>query len=313
MAVAVGFRRARLRYAYMLMRGKSLETGVVTKEEMESNLEKFKRALEVVTDLDNWHTFMGLFGDSGYLNGNMVTSKNAVTYSYIFYLIGKYDYKVKPMVLQKIIKKWIFMSTITRFYSGSTESVVEKQFADLRNVHTANEFVDYWEEVISTKFSEDYFNLTLPSEFVSSASNTPAWFGYIAALNILGTPMLFSNTTLAAKLVNGANGDKKAIDKHHIFPKNYLAKIGITEDRDRNQIANFAYIDYNQNIDISDDPPSVYVEKFRRKLGEEEYLKVCKENALPADFENMDYMDFLKQRRRLMSNIVKKAYLRLCK
>jgi hypothetical protein len=33
MAVAVGFRRARLRYAYMLMRGKDLETGIITSEE----------------------------------------------------------------------------------------------------------------------------------------------------------------------------------------------------------------------------------------------------------------------------------------
>ena len=38
--------------------------------------------------------------------------------------------------------------------------------------------------------------------------------------------MLFSTTALAAKLLPGASGDKKAIDKHHIFPKNYLTGIG---------------------------------------------------------------------------------------
>lgn len=79
MAVAVGFCRARLRYAYMLMRGKNLETGIVTKEEMDMNFTKFKKALDEVT----------------------------------------------------------------YFYTGSTESEVEKQFADLRNVHTADEFVSY--------------------------------------------------------------------------------------------------------------------------------------------------------------------------
>ena len=31
------------------------------------------------------------------------------------------------------------MSTITGFYTGSTESEVEKQFADLRDVHNAGE------------------------------------------------------------------------------------------------------------------------------------------------------------------------------
>lgn len=312
MAVAVGFRRARLRYAYMLMRGKDLDTGTVTREEMEKNLTKFKNALDQVTDLNNWHTFMGLFSDAGYVNGSIVASSNAVVFCYVLYLIGKYNYKVPPIPLQKIIKKWIFMSTITYFYTGSTESEVEKQFADLRNVNTADEFISYLDGVISTRFSDDYFDLTLPSSLISAAATSPSWFGYIAALNVLGTPMLFSTSTLAAKMLPGASGDKKAIDKHHIFPKHYLTELGFTSDRDRNQIANFTYLDYNTNIDISDDPPEKYVERYRRKLGEEGYKKTCAENALPVDFEKMSYPDFLDQRRKLMAGIVKQAYLKLC-
>ncbi len=312
MAVAVGFRRARLRYAYMLMRGKDLDTGIVTKEEMGKNLVKFKGALDKVTNLNNWHTFMGLFADAGYVNGNIVASSNAVVFCYVLYLIGKYDYKVQPIALQKVIKKWIFMSTITLFYTGSTESEVEKQFADLRSVNTADEFVSYLEGIISTRFSDDYFHLTLPSALMSAAATSPAWFGYIAALNVLGTPMLFSTTTLAAKLLPGASGDKKAIDKHHIFPKHYLTELGYTSDRDRNQIGNFTYLDYSTNIDISDDPPAKYVERYRQKLGEDGYKKTCAENALPVDFEKMSYPDFLDKRRKLMAGIVKQAYMKLC-
>lgn len=312
MAVAVGFRRARLRYAYMLMRGKNLETGVFSKEEREVNLLKFKNALDKVTNLNNWHTFMGLFADAGYITSNIVASTNAIVFCYVLYLIGKYDYKVPPVILQKIIKKWIFMSTITSFYTVSTESEVEKQLADLRNVHTADAFVAYLDGVISTKFSDDYFNLTLPADLMSAAATSPAWLGYIAALNVLGTPMLFSTTTLAAKLLPGASGDKKAIDKHHIFPKNYLTGIGYTSDRDRNQVANFTYLDYNTNIDISDDSPAEYVDRYRQKLGDEEYKKSCAENALPVDFEKMSYPNFLEQRRKLMADIVKKAYQKLC-
>ena len=142
---------------------------------------------------------------------------------------------------------------------------------------------------------------------MSAAAASPSWFGYIAALNVLGTPMLFSTTTFAAKLLPGASGDKKAINKHHIFPKNYLTGIGYKSDRDRNQIANFAYLDYNTNIDISDDPPAEYVERYRQKLGEDGYKKTCTENALPVDFEKMSYLDFLEQRRKLMAGIVKKG------
>lgn len=312
MAVAVGFRRARLRYAYMLMRGKNLETGIITKDEMDANLDKFKSALDKVTNLNNWHAFMGLFADAGYVNGSIVASTNAVVFCYVLYLIGKFDYKVPAVTLNKVIKKWIFFSTITYFYTGSTESEVEKQFADLRGVDTADEYVSYLENIISTRFTEDYFNLTLPNDLISASAISPSWYGYLAALNVLGTPMLFSTTSQAAKMLPGASGDKKAIDKHHIFPKHYLTEIGYTTDRDRNQIANFTYLDYNTNIDISDDPPSDYVGRYRSKLGEEGYRKSCAENALPENFENMAYPEFLEQRRKLMAQIVKKAYLKLC-
>ena len=125
--------------------------------------------------------------------------------------------------------------------------------------------------------------------------------------------MLFSTTPLSKYFVLGTSGGKNSIDKHHIFPKNYLAKIGYDDDRDRNQIANFTYLDYTTNIDISDKPPIEYVFEYRKKLGEEGYELACEQNALPKNFENLSYPEFLKQRRMLMAQIVKKAYKELDK
>ena len=313
MAVGLGFRRARLRYAYMLLRGKNLKTGEITQEVRQENLAIFKKSLDTVTNLNNWHGFMNLFSLAGYLKGSLVTSSNAVVFSYVLYLIGKYDYKVPSVELNKIISKWIFMSTITGFYSGSTETEVEKQFADLRNIHNSSEFVEYLNSVISNRFTDDYFKYSLPAELNSSSATSPAWYGYVAAINVLNTPMLFSTTPLSKYFVLGTSGGKNSIDKHHIFPKNYLAKIGYDDDRDRNQIANFTYLDYTTNIDISDKPPIEYVSEYRKKLGEEGYELACEQNALPKNFENLSYPEFLKQRRMLMAQIVKKAYKELDK
>lgn len=313
MSVGVGFRRARLRYVYMLLRGKNLKTGEITQNIREENLKIFKESLDMVTNLNNWHAFMNLFASAGYLKGSFVASSNAVVFSYVLYLIGKYDYKVSSVELQKIISKWIFMSTITGFYTGSTESQVEKQFADLRDVHNADEFVVYLDSVIANRFTDDYFEYSLPSELNSSSATSPAWYGYIAAINVLGTPMLFSTAPLSQYFILGTSGDKNSIDKHHIFPKNYLGKIGYNNDRDRNQIANFTYLDYATNIDISDAPPTEYVSRYRDKLGEEEYKLACKQNALPENFEQLSYPEFLIKRRILMAQIVKKAYDKLNK
>jgi hypothetical protein len=313
MSVGVGFRRARLRYAYMLLRGKNLKTGEITQNVREENLSTFKNSLSVVTNLNNWHSFMNLFASAGYLKSSLVASSNAVVFSYVLYLIGKYDYKVSSVELQKIIRKWIFMSTITGFYTGSTESEVEKQFADLRDIHNADEFVEYLNSVIANRFTDDYFEYSLPSELNSSSATSPAWYGYIAAINVLGTPMLFSTAPLSQFFILGTSGNKNAIDKHHIFPKHYLETIGYNNDRDRNQIANFTYLDYPTNIDISDTPPAEYVGRYREKLGEEGYKLACAQNALPENFEQLPYPEFLSKRRLLMAQIIKKAYNELNK
>lgn len=310
MAVGVGFHRARLRYAYMLLRGKNLETGKYSDETRTQNLSIFKDALEEVMNLNNWHAFLNCVSSAGYVSNKIIASSNAVVFSYVLYLIGKLEYKVDSVRLNQIISKWFFMSAITYFYTGSTESEVERQFADLRNVHTADEFIDYLERSIASRFTDDYFNLTLPNELNTSSAISPAWYGYIASQIVLNNPMLFSTSGLAKYLLPGASGTKNAVDKHHIFPKNYLTQIGYSTDRDRNQAANFTYLDYVTNIDISDDAPALYIERYKKKLGEE-YKTHCDNHALPENFETMDYMEFLSMRRTLMAQIIKKAFMRL--
>ena len=311
MAVGLGFHRARLKYGYKLLRGKDLETGIVSEETRDKNISIFKSAIDNVTNMNNWHSFLNLFAEAGYLNKSLVASNYVVVFSYVLYLIGKNEYKVNPVELRKVITRWIFMSTVTSFYSSSPESTVERQLADLRSISGACGFVAYLNQTIKQRMNDSYFNVELINGLTSSSATSPVWFGYIASINVLGTPMLFSNTPLSKYWVLGSDGMKKAIDKHHIFPKQYLADIGIPDDRDRNQLANFTYLDFNTNIDISDDAPALYVERYKAKLGEKEYAKACADNALPKNFETLDYFDFLAARRVMMASIIRKAFEKL--
>lgn len=312
-SVGYGFHRARLRYAYMIMRGKDLQTGQTSPITRAQNLDCFKKSLEVATNLNNWHSYINLCKGVGYINSSMVSSNNAIVYGYMFYLIGKYQYNVPAMALDKICKKWFFTSLLTSYYTQSSpETTVEHQFAELRAAHTAQDYINYFEKEIQGLLTDDFFNITLVNNLNSSAAISPEWNSYTASINILSTPMLFSTNNLASLLSPGSSGTKKAIDKHHIFPKHYLETIGITDDRVRNQIANFTYLDYKTNIEIGDQEPALYVNEYRTKLGEDSYKKTCAENALPEDFEHMTYSNFLAERRKLMSGIIKKAYLKLC-
>ena len=311
-AVGYGFHRARLRYAYQLMRGKDLRTGIVTTQTRDENLVKFKDALNTATNLNCWHAFLNLFAQAGYVSGDFVASSNATVYCYVMYLIGKYEYKLKTLDLNKLITKWIYMTTVTGFYTNSPESTVESMFADLRDIKTGDDYIRYMDDVIASRFTDDYFNVTLPKDLVTSSVTSPSWLGYIAAINVLGTPMFLSTASAKQFLVPGASGTKNAIDRHHVFPKNYLSGIGIKDDRDRNQVSNYTYIDYATNIDIGDDPPADYVDRYKKKLGDDGFRKTCEENALPDGFENMPYQEFLTKRRKLMAGVIRKGYERLC-
>jgi hypothetical protein len=312
MAVGYGFNRARMRYGYKILRGKNLKTGETSEETRKENLEIFKNALDLVMDVNNWHAYLNLFPNAGYIRGNLVSSSYVVIYGYVWYLMGKYQYHVGPLELRKVITKFIFMSLVRQYYGLAPESSVERNFADLRDVKDAQGFVDYFNKEVELNFTEDFFTKTLPDDLHSSSAISPSWYGYIASINVLGTPMLFSTSPLSVYWEKGGSGKKKAIDKHHIFPKNYLKHQGFDSDRDRNQIANFTYLDYNTNIDIADNPPVDYVGRYREKLGEEGYRLACEQNALPLGFESMDYFTFLEERRKLMSGIIKKAYKKLC-
>ena len=310
-AVAVGFDRARLKYAYMLMRGRDLKTGVTSQKTQIENLAKFRDAMEQVTNLNNWHDFLNLFPAAGYLNDTLVTSANAVVYSYALYLIGKYKFNVPALQLRRAMTRYIFTVTVNATYSGSSETYFEGQLNDLKGRKTADDFLAYIDEFISTLFTESYFTVTLPAELKTSSTQAPTWCAFVAAQNVLGAQVWLGTTAVSSLLAVGSSGTKRAYDKHHIFPKNHLKSIGIEKDVDCNQIANFVFLDYPTNIEISDKAPAEYAPLFRRKLGEDAYRRSCEINAIPPDFETLSYEDFLKARRELMARIIKVAFDKL--
>jgi hypothetical protein len=76
-------------------------------------------------------------------------------------------------------------------------------------------------------------------------------------------------------------------------------------------MANYAYIDWKDNMDILDDAPSVYYPIVCAGRSDEDIIQMEKENALPRGWENMSYEEFLVERRKLMAARIKKAFEQL--
>ena len=76
-------------------------------------------------------------------------------------------------------------------------------------------------------------------------------------------------------------------------------------------MANYAFIDWKDNMQILDETPSIYYPVVCEGRTSEEILHMEEENALPHDWENMPYEEFLIERRRLMAAKIKQAYEKL--
>lgn len=132
-----------------------------------------------------------------------------------------------------------------------------------------------------------------------------------AALNIVNAKALFSTLTIKELLDPDVQAKKSAIEKHHLFPKNYLEQQGITEGQRVSNIANRAYVEWADNIDISDQPPSEYFPKYTARFDEEELQRMMYWHALPDGWHQMDYDTFLEERRQRIAQVTRDGYKRL--
>lgn len=315
--MAFTFKRARLKYAYMLLRGSDLKRGADKKIDLnrrKENFEKLEDGLDKVLNLDNWQGFIKSVTSAGFINSNLISSDNTLVYCYMDYLIGKYDFNVEYDRLRKIVARWFFMTSTTSHYTGSFEATAQEELNSFMELHNADEFENYIDNQIKVVFTNDYFEYTLPNSLITSSPTSAVWYTYLASLNILDAKVLFSNMYIRDLLSGDFDSNRSALERHHLFPKAYLTKLGYTDDKDRNQIANFAYIEWEDNMEIEDNSPEIYFKPiFEKKIPEEERKNVMSIHALPENWYAMDYKDFLDVRRKLMSKVIKQGYEKLSK
>lgn len=310
-AVGYGFRRARMNYIYSILRGKDLETGEFSDKRRVQQFEKLKEAQEKTLDITTWHEFLKSLMIAGFIREDILSSKSNVLYSYIFFLIGKNDFNIELNLLKRLIARWFFFTSLTGRYTSSPETYMEIDLAKLREVHTSEEFVNLLTEIIDSSITNDYWDVTLPSGLATSSSRSPQLFAYYASLVMLGAKGLFSKIEVRDLIQGGLKSKRTALERHHLFPKAYLIKQGIDNQTLRNQIANYALVEWGDNLEISDQPPREYLRKALRPFSKEEKEKMYFWHALPQNWEKMDYERFLVERRKLMAKVIKQAFEKL--
>lgn len=309
--VALAFRRARLRNVYSLLRGKDLQTEKYSPESRDRQFRKLAEALDYALDLQNWHEFFKTLRYAGYISGQMISSEIAILFTYALWLIGRRDFELDMPSLRDIMARWFYMVTLTGRYTGSPETQMEQDLALLRGLKTREEFIRVLEQQIAQVFTDDYWNVTLPGELESAAPRSVGQFAFFASLCLHDAYVLYSRLKVAELLNPALQAKKSAIERHHLFPRKYLQKIGVMEDRLINQIANYALVEWSDNIRISDKPPSEYAPILESRFTAEELKQMYAWHALPENWFTLEYTDFLTQRRTLMAHVIRDGYRHL--
>jgi len=309
--IGLGFGRARLRYVYSILRGKDLETEEYSDERREQQFVILKDAQEYALNLQNWHEFLKVLMRAGFRSGKMISSQNALLYAYVLFLIGKRDYQIDSYTLRNIMARWFFLTSLTGRYTGSPETRMEQDFALLRDIKNGQDFIDMMNRIIGGIFTEDYWNINLPNALATSSPRSPSLFAYYASLNLLGAKVLFSKMQVSELLDPALRGTKSAIERHHLFPRGFLKTMGLTSTRDTNQIANYALVEWSDNIDISDKSPSEYFPQYVARFTQQELEELMFFHALPKGWENMEYSEFLEVRRLKIAQVIREGFAKL--
>ncbi len=274
----------------------------------------FERLKEGIFTFINEHNFkqFNLFIEStGFKYYKLINSQSSLNSSYTMYLNIRNDNNIEKVEVCSYIQKWYIMSILTRRYSSSSETMLDQ---DVKRISERG-FLEYFNELEKSQLNNEYWNSLLVHELESSSTSTPAYLVYLAAQIKNSANSLFSSTITVDSII------KIKGDVHHIFPKDYLSKNGTYETKKINEICNYAYIDTNVNIDISDDAPKDYFNfVLKNSVSDNTYgffksqnafYENLKENCIPKEVLNYTYKNydkFLQSRRKLIANYIKDYY-----
>jgi len=309
--IGFGFKRARLRNIYNILRGKDIDTGEFSDERREKQFSILRDAQSKILNIQTWQEFLKCIVQAGYRSEDMITSEITLLYAYVFFLIGKYDYKLTPHLLRKLIARWFFATELVSRYTGSFESLMEQDLSRLRDIHTSNEFIAYLNKIIDETLTDDYWEITLPNGLNTSSARSPVLFGYYAALNLLNAQVLFSDIRIPELLDPTIKSNKAPLERHHLFPKGYLSKMGINEKRITNSLANYALVEWSDNIEISDKAPNEYVPEYEKIFSTKDINQMYFWHALPKNWYNMGFNEFLQERQKRIAKVIRKGFDKL--
>jgi len=308
------FNRGRLQDLVALLSGRDFETRQYKEEIVKESFERLNIGIENFINETNFKRFVMIISSAGFIDSSMIRSQNSLNFSYILYLKLK-EKNFPQHQIESLVRKWFVLSFLTGRYSGSPDSKFDM---DIRRIN--DNPTEYIENVIAAELSDNYWEFGLPQQMDTSLVNSPEFKVYLASQVKMGDKGFLSRDIKVEDLI------KLKGDVHHIFPKDYLKKIGFANRSQYNQIANYVMSQSEINISIGNKAPKLYFDELlkqcktkKAKYGAitdlDELMSNLIAHCIPVDIIENDLLDdyelFLKERRKLMSLKIKKYFRKL--
>lgn len=310
------FSRGKLKDLVSLLSGRDFETRDYKEEIAEDSFNKLTEGIKHFMHQYYFEQFVLAVKSAGFISNKLISSQNVLDFAYVVFLKLALSGEVSKTEIKRYTAKWLAMSILTSRYSSSPESRMD---LDIRNINDKG-VVKCLEEIEQAELSDAFWEFGLPQKLDTPNSASPALSTYFAAQIVGGDKGLFSATSTVRDLYG-------ASDVHHIFPKAYLQKTGVLNNRTiYNQVANYVFLDTPINIVIGEKAPNVYFKDafesarntntvFGYPMTEEGLKENLLENCIPIEIEEWTYEDyqqkFLVERRKMMAEKIKNYYKKL--
>lgn len=304
------FSRGKMSDLVSLLSGRNFETRNYEEGIAAETFERMKSSSLRFMKEDYFKKFVMIIRSAGFITPELIRSKNAMDFAYIIYLKLRED-GVPQGEIGRLVSRWFVFSVLTGRYGSSPESTFDYDIKQIAN----KPFKEYLESVEQAELSDSFWNFGLIQRLDTSVASSPVFHIYQAA-QVKGLDKGFLSRDIAVADIILYKGDI-----HHIFPKNYL-KTNNKSRGDYNQIANYVLMQQEINIAIGAKSPNVYFKELHEQCngGKIKYGAIdtiselydnLKTHCIPESIfdSSVDgYDTFLSERRKLMSEKIKKYY-----
>lgn len=225
-AFTTKFKRGKLQDLVALLSGRDFETRQYKEEIVEESFNKLSDGILEFINENNFKRFLMILKSAGFIEKSMIRSQNTINFGYILYLNLK-DKNINQGIIESLIRKWLVLSILKGRYTASPETQFD---VDIRRLNESDP-IEYIHNIIETELPDSYWDLALPKQMETSVAYSPEFCVYMAAQVKMNDKGFLSRDIKVQDLISLKG------DIHHIFPRNYLKKLGYEKDK-YNQIAN---------------------------------------------------------------------------